>query len=145
MFGRRHLLGLGACLVLITGSHVARAADVGVGVGVVGLSEGRSFSEKDGESLYHAVCQACHMAEGQGASGAGAYPALAADPRLASSNYPVLNVLYGRKGMPAFADMLDDEQVSAVTNYVRTHMGNHYTDAVSAADVATSRRARKAP
>src|ERR1700710_2408624 len=68
----------------------------------VNLSEGRSFSETDGQSLYRAICQACHMSEGQGAIGAGAYPALASDPRLASASYAVLTILNGRKGMPTF-------------------------------------------
>jgi mono/diheme cytochrome c family protein len=105
----------------------------------VNLSEGRAFYEADGQSIYRATCQACHMSEGQGASGAGAYPALASDPRLASASYAVMTVLYGRKGMPGFAAMLSDEQVAAVTNYARTHMGNQHPDAVTPTDVKTLR------
>src|SRR5580700_8800332 len=33
--------------------------------------------------IYRTVCQSCHMAAAQGAVGAGAYPALANDPKLA--------------------------------------------------------------
>jgi mono/diheme cytochrome c family protein len=104
-----------------------------------GISEGYRFSEQDGESLYQAICQSCHMSAGQGAQGAGMYPALAGNARLASAQYPVYTVLHGRKGMPAFGAMLSDDQVAAVANYLRTHLGNHYTDAVTAAEVKTLR------
>ena len=40
-------------------------------------------------------------------------------------------VLNGRRGMPAFGDMMNDGQVAAVVNYLRTHFGNNYQDAVS--------------
>ena len=104
-----------------------------------GISEGFRFSETSGEALYRAVCQSCHMADGQGAQGAGMYPALAANPKLASGKYPALNVLHGRKGMPAFKAMMSDQQVAEVTNYVRTHMGNNYKDALTAADIKALR------
>ena len=41
--------------------------------------------------------------------------------------------------MPPVGQMLSDDQVAAVVNYVRTHFGNNYEDAVSAADVAGTR------
>jgi mono/diheme cytochrome c family protein len=97
------------------------------------------FAATDGATLYRDICQGCHMAKGQGAKGAAAYPALAKDENLAAAGYPVLIVLEGHKAMPAFAAMLDDAQVAAVVNYVRTHFDNHYADAVSAADVASVR------
>jgi mono/diheme cytochrome c family protein len=36
--------------------------------------------------------------------------------------------------------MLSDDQVAAVVNYVRTHFGNIYDDAVTAQDVKAVRR-----
>ncbi len=99
------------------------------------LSDGWRFAEQDGESLYRASCQGCHMAQGEGASGAGHFPALAGNPRLAGAAYPVYNVLHGRHGMPSFGKYMSDEQVAEVVNYTRTHLGNHYSDAVTAADV----------
>jgi mono/diheme cytochrome c family protein len=110
---------------------MAFAADVDAN----GISDGWVFGQKDGAALYSAICASCHMPEGQGATGAGSYPALASNPRLASAQYPVVTVLRGRKGMPSFRYMLNDEQVAAVTNYIRTNLGNRYGDAVSAADV----------
>jgi len=103
------------------------------------ISEGWRFIEQDGPSLYRAICQGCHMPDGQGAKGAGMYPALANNPRLAASPYIVYNVLHGRHGMPGFGNFLSDAQVATVANYVRSNMGNHYSDAVSAADVAKLR------
>ncbi|HEY8011476.1 MAG TPA: cytochrome c [Rudaea sp.] len=93
------------------------------------------FVHKDGATLYRAVCQGCHMPDAKGASGAGSYPALAANPKLASAAYPAITVVHGRHGMPAFADYLSDAQVAEVVNYVRTHFDNHYADALSADDV----------
>jgi mono/diheme cytochrome c family protein len=99
------------------------------------FSSGGTFEEQDGESLYRASCQACHMAHGEGASGAGHYPPLANNPRLASAAYPIFNVLHGRDGMPSFASYMTDQQIAMVVNYTRTHFGNSYRDAVSADDV----------
>jgi mono/diheme cytochrome c family protein len=97
------------------------------------------FMQRDGEVIYRTVCQGCHMADAQGAVGAGAYPALASDPKLAEAEYPVLVVVNGSKGMPPFGKLLDDEQVAAVVNYVRSHFGNSYPDSVSAAEVRSAR------
>lgn len=99
------------------------------------------FVHTDGATMYRAVCQACHMPDARGAKGAGEYPALAADPKLAAPQFPVARVLAGYGGMPSFADNMTDDQVAAVVNYVRTHFDNHYTDTVTAADVARQRAA----
>ena len=103
------------------------------------LSDTSNFSEETGAALYASVCQACHMSEGQGAVGAGKYPALAKNENLEAGGYPVSVVVQGLKGMPPVGQMMSDEQVAAVVNYVRTHFGNNYTDAVTAQDVADVR------
>jgi mono/diheme cytochrome c family protein len=97
------------------------------------------FSEQSGEALYSNVCQACHMSRGEGAIGAGRYPALTHDENLRSSGYALLLVLKGKKAMPPFGRMMSDDQVAAVVNYVRTHFANEYTDAVTADDVKSAR------
>ena len=94
----------------------------------------------DGATLYRTSCQACHMAEGQGAAGAGVYPALAKNQKLRTARYPVFVVTNGQKGMPPFGSMMNDEQIAAVVNYIRTNLGNQYADAVSAADVKAIRK-----
>jgi mono/diheme cytochrome c family protein len=93
------------------------------------------FLQTDGESLYHAACQVCHMPNGQGGSGAASYPALAGNPKLSASAYPIVMVLHGSKAMPPFNAALTDAQVAAVVSYVRTHFGNVYKDKVSADQV----------
>ena len=110
------------------------------------LPSGVSFSTKDphfsqqgGESLYRSICQGCHMAAGQGAKGAGMYPALANNPRLAAAGYPVYVVLAGYHGMPPFGDRLDDQQVADVVNFTRTNFGSRYPDTVTAEDVKKMR------
>jgi mono/diheme cytochrome c family protein len=97
------------------------------------------FMQRDGEVIFRTVCQGCHMPAAQGAVGAGAYPALASDPKLAAAGYPVLVVVNGSKGMPPFGALLDDEQVAAVVNYVRSHFGNSYPDSISPAHVKSVR------
>ena len=99
-----------------------------------------------GADTYSHICQGCHMAQGQGAVGAGHYPKLAGDPALVSWQYVALTVLSGKNGMPAFglpadqvgfgAVRLSDLQVADVVNYVRSHFGNKYEGKTSAEQVA---------
>ncbi|MBO1359715.1 cytochrome c [Acetobacter sacchari] len=93
----------------------------------------------DGRVLYQTLCQACHMADAKGAEGAAHFPALSGNPKLASSSYPAYVVANGFGGMPWFADKLSDSQIAAIVNYVRTHFGNHYTDALKPSDVTKVR------
>jgi mono/diheme cytochrome c family protein len=105
-----------------------------------GMSHGWEFSEQGGADLYSHVCAACHQPDAKGAVGAGAYPPLADDKDLASHDFVLGVVLRGLKGMPPVGDMMTDAQVADVVTHVRTHFGNAYQDAISAADVAAARR-----
>lgn len=98
------------------------------------------FQQETGEELYNNICLGCHMADAKGAKGAGQYPALAENPRLAAAAYPVYVVTYGQKAMPAFGGLLSDKQIATVVNYVRTHFGNDYDADASADDVSKIRR-----
>jgi len=104
------------------------------------LSTGFAFTEADGEDLYANVCQACHMPDAKGATGAGTYPSLAGDKALEAGGYAIHCVVKGRHAMPPVGVMMTDDQVAAVVNYVRTHFGNDYHDTVTAADVRAVRR-----
>jgi mono/diheme cytochrome c family protein len=97
------------------------------------------FTEQSGEQLFGNVCQGCHMPDGKGAAGAGIYPSLAGNKNLEAGGYPVYVVVRGQRAMPAFAAMMSDDQVAAVVNYLRTHFGNDYKDAVTAEDVKVVR------
>ena len=108
----------------------------------ISMSGPTTFKQQDGSALFQAICQGCHMPNAQGAIGAGSYPALAHNERLAAAAYPVVTVLKGRKAMPPLAGYLSDAQVAAIVNYVRTHFDNAYPDVVSQKMVANARQSR---
>jgi len=103
------------------------------------FSPGFRFVERDGASLYRNVCSACHMMDGKGARGAGSFPSLAGNAKLQTAGYPLHVVTHGLHGMPPLGAFMSDEQVAAVVNYVRTHFGNDYQDAVTAEDAKAAR------
>lgn len=147
------LLALGATTATITARALAQAADAqppeaaaatAPRMAAKGDADGAfvaadRFSEPDGDTMYRRVCAACHMADAKGAEGAGKYPALAANPKLAANAYPLYVVLKGLNGMPPVGKMMTDQQVADVVNHVRTHFGNSYTDAVTAEDAKALR------
>lgn len=87
-----------------------------------------------GREVYTAQCMSCHMEKGEGIENV--YPPLAkSDYLMADKKRSVDQVLHGMTGeikvngvaydgiMPPF-DMLSDEEVSDVLNYVRNSFGN---------------------
>jgi mono/diheme cytochrome c family protein len=128
----RRLTAAGLFLGLSAFAGQASAQNFGFGGG---------YPMQTGEALYKGVCQGCHMPDAKGARGAGAYPALAGDPRLAGKAYPAIVVLRGQKAMPAFGPSFTDAQVAAVVNYVRTHFGNSYKDVTTLEEVKALRAA----
>jgi mono/diheme cytochrome c family protein len=127
------LLALSALIALTTSTTTSASDDQPI------FSNGRRFEQRSGEAIYRSICQGCHMPNGQGAEGAGAYPKLANNVRLGGAPYPIIVVLNGRKNMPSFARALDDAQVAAVVGFIRTNLGNNYGDAVTADQVAALR------
>lgn len=105
--------------------------------GVVGKN---AFAARDGKTLYATICQGCHMPDAKGAVGAGAYPSLVKDENLQNAGYPIALVLYGQKAMPGLGGFMDDAQVAAVVNYLRSNFGNDYKDQISADDVNATRQ-----
>ncbi len=97
------------------------------------------FTEQSGEELFANACQGCHMPDAKGAVGAGTYPSLAGNKNLEAGGYPLYVVVRGQRAMPPFGAMMSDDQVAALVNYLRTHFGNDYKDAVTAADVKAVR------
>lgn len=99
-------------------------------------------TQQGGEAVYNAVCAGCHMPQGQGAIGAGKYPALANNDLLAGAAYPIHLVVNGQQAMPSFGGLLDDQQVADVVNYIRSQFGNDFIaeyGEATAADVAEVR------
>jgi mono/diheme cytochrome c family protein len=95
----------------------------------------QTATAQNGAQAYRQICQACHMAQGEGGSGAAKFPALARNPRLQSAAYPIMMVVRGKGGMPSFADVLSPEQIAGVVGYVRTHFGNDYAQPVTVEQV----------
>jgi len=125
-------LAASAALALTSAPAAAQAVQGGdTGGGVV-----RVPKPVTGAQVYQSVCQACHMADAKGASGAATIPALANNPRLAAAAYPIMVVSKGKGAMPGFADMLSDAQMANVITYVRGNFGNSFPKPVSEADVA---------
>lgn len=98
------------------------------------------LTQETGKGIYDAICAACHMPEGEGAVGAGMYPALANNERMANAAYPVFVTLHGQKGMPALAGVLNDAQIAEVVNYIRTSWGNAYTEEPATAEMVAAQR-----
>jgi len=115
-FPRQYVIALLSLLPFASAPQPVRSQEIFAG----------KFPQQSGEELFTHVCQGCHMPDAKGAIGAGAYPALAANPRLAAAIYPITVVVHGQRAMPTFAEQLNDEQIANVLNYVRTHFGNHY-------------------
>ena len=76
----------------------------------------------------------------QGRPGRGPIPRWSPTGIFEASGYAVHLVVNGRRGMPAFGDMMTDGQIAAVVNYLRTHFGNSYKDVVTTAEVKQARR-----
>ena len=96
-----------------------------------------TFEGQGGQTVFEKVCQACHLTGGVG--WAGAYPALAHNPKLAVAAYPEMVVLKGQNAMPALGGMLSDQQISDVVNYIQTNLGNEYKPGATPAAVAAMR------
>jgi mono/diheme cytochrome c family protein len=107
-----------------------------------------------GEQLFAKHCASCHGAQGEGVqlAGAVALPALAGNRAVTmhtSANLVRILLAGGYApstagnprpfGMPPFVHLLNDEDIAAVTTYIRAAWGNQ-ADAVSAADVVQHRK-----
>ncbi|UUP18553.1 c-type cytochrome [Nitratireductor thuwali] len=92
-----------------------------------------------GEEVYRAICQGCHMPDGEGAVGAGAYPPLADNENLEFPEYPIYIIINGQRAMPPLGEVLDDQQIADVVNYIQTHFGNEYGGDATAEMVAQTR------
>jgi cytochrome c oxidase cbb3-type subunit 2 len=102
-----------------------------------------------GQAVYGAQCARCHQPDGLGILGVA--PPMKGDP-VATAREPaehIRTVLFGASGrviegkqypgmMPAFADLLTDEEIAAVINHERTSWGNNAPQ-VTAEDVRKER------
>jgi len=122
-------------MAAIAGARADNAQDMGAGA----MNRSGPYNFQGGEAVFKNICQGCHMANAQGAVGAGMYPALAKNAKLEVAGYPMAVVVHGQKAMPAFGPLLNDQQIADVINYVRTNFGNNYKDKVTPQDVKAQR------
>jgi mono/diheme cytochrome c family protein len=114
-----------------------------------------SAQMKTGENVYSANCSACHNSDGKGIPNLAA--SLANNPGLLADDASsiITTVLQGGRGavtqgnptsgaMPSFAWKLTDDQVAAVSTYIRNSWGNAATP-VKADEVAGKRRLLQLP
>ncbi|HEY2780513.1 MAG TPA: cytochrome c [Steroidobacteraceae bacterium] len=144
---RQFAAGSILCALIVLGALSSALLQTPARAESAGILDPAPFTTTDGRQIYERICQGCHMADGKGAVGAGRYPPLAKDLALSSRQYMALTILAGRRNMPAFGvrhaiafegppASLNDAQIAAVINYVRTHFDNHYKDSITAAEVA---------
>jgi len=83
----------------------------------------KETNRADGAEIYRINCAACHMDDGRGGS---IYPGLSNSDMLktSGSNYVGLKVLQGAGNMFPFCDLLDDNEVRLVVNYVMKNLNN---------------------
>ena len=131
------------------GKSIKGADTAASGPAAASAPAGASYDAAKGKALFTANCAACHQASGEGLPGA--FPSLKgnaavndADPRT-----HIHVVLYGLQGasvggvaysspMPAFGDMLSDDDIVDIINYERSSWGNRGAP-VSAERVAAER------
>lgn len=106
------------------GRTIAGAAGVvlllaGLGSGLM-PARAQAPAAVDGAQVFASSCAGCHGAAGEGGLG----PQLAGNADLANSALVVNQILFGGEIMPAFAPMLTDDQIVAVSNYIRSTWGN---------------------
>lgn len=98
-----------------------------------------TLPQTGGKELYNAICAGCHMSDGAGAIGAGKYPPLASNPFVESPEGVAQWIIKGYKAMPPLGDVMNDEQVAAIVNYLRKNLGNNYEGEITPAEVADIR------
>jgi mono/diheme cytochrome c family protein len=128
-----------AAAIISVGAMAIARADTAQDMGAGAMNRSPPYNFQGGEAVFKNICQGCHMANAQGAVGAGMYPALAKNAKLEAAGYPMAVIVHGQKAMPAFGGLLNDQQIADVVNYVRTNFGNNYKDKVTPADVKAQR------
>jgi mono/diheme cytochrome c family protein len=89
---------------------------------------------QEGPEIFQQNCAPCHGNQGEGNIG----PALAGNRDLENLAEAINQVLAGGGGMPAFADQLNDEQITDVLTHERNSWGNAFGE-VTAEQVAQER------
>lgn len=110
-----------------------------LGVGIACATQGTDGGGElmaMGETVFEEQCARCHGSDGEGTSGV---PELAGNAAVTGEPDAVIEtILQGPGTMPSFGGRLNDEEIAAVSTYVRNTWGND-ASAISADDVAAAR------
>ena len=107
----------------------AVAAAFWVGTGLLAMAHAQdpdmATLMSQGATVFSDSCSGCHGAEG---TGTGNGPSLDGNAFVESRNGVINQVLFGDSdhGMPPFADVLSDDEIAAVSTYVRNAWSNDY-------------------
>jgi cytochrome c oxidase subunit 2 len=103
---------------------------------------GQAAAANIGQQVYTENCQTCHQATGEGRPPV--FPALKGAKVTVGPKPALLAlVLNGKGAMPPWKTQLSDEEVAAVTTYVRSAWGNKASP-VTPAEVKAARAAKPA-
>lgn len=102
-----------------------------------------AYGATDGEQIYNTLCAGCHMPDGGGAIGAGAYPALRKNSNLEYAGYPITLIVNGQAAMPSLGHLLTDDQIVAVVSYIQANLDNGYEPDATPEMVADARPAEQ--
>ncbi len=91
-------------------------------------------SAQDGVALFADICAGCHGERGVG----GFAPNLAGNAFLATPQNLIRQILFGGGPMVGFANVLTNEEIAAIANYVRMDL-NAYADLIDGPFVADLR------
>lgn len=130
-FGQRQQAYRGTWYVISPeGDFKGAEQEAGESEAEAGDDEGESILAS-GEEIFASNCQVCH---------GNTAPAMEGNEDLANSRYVITTILNGAAGgaMPAWADVLDNQQVASVASYIRT-VGSNDFGTVSVEEVAEVR------
>lgn len=114
---RRFLLsltGLVALLLASCGTGPDRQAQAAI---LTAAQQG----QPEGHALYRQHCAGCHGLE----AGGGLGPRLLANPRVQNGDYVAQVVAVGRRAMPGFGDVLEEDELEATLRFVRSLGAEH--------------------
>lgn len=126
------LAGAGASVIAQDATHATQEA----------AETGQHMSQEEfdrvfdlGRANYSSSCSSCHGANGEGSLG----PSLIGNEYLADTSIVTETIIRGFSYMPAFGDDLNDNQVAAISTYIRNAWGNEFGP-VFPEDAAAARR-----
>ncbi|HET7650900.1 MAG TPA: cytochrome c oxidase subunit II [Gammaproteobacteria bacterium] len=92
-----------------------------------------------GKQVYDQNCASCHMADGKGNPAIGAKAIAGGSVPNGPLAAHIALVLHGKGIMPAWGNMLKDDDLAAVITYERNAFGNHTGDLVTPAQIKAAR------